>query len=223
MELSILTIKLLFIFFPGIIASGIFYKLTTHKDYSTTEYIVSGFIYGVVSYLILDLFIKVDFIECIFDKNESINSNQIIYASLIGVTIGIIMVVFKTYELTYRLARFFKITKTFSEDNVWSHVLNCPDIYQSWVLVRDSNEDKMYEGWIEYYSDDISGNELFLRDVKVYVNSTAAELYYLDGMYISRNTDNITIEFREIINSKPDKPKYKKNKFKKEGNDDKKF
>jgi hypothetical protein len=53
----------------------------------------------------------------------------------------------------------------------------------------------MYQGWIQACSDPPEKDELFLRDVKVFTNSTAQELYSVPGLYFPRKRENITIEF----------------------------
>lgn len=64
-----------------------------------------------------------------------------------------------------------------------------------WVIVRDIENDLMYEGWVQAFSDSTERDELFLRDVKVFTNKTADELYEIPGLYLPKSRENLTIEF----------------------------
>jgi hypothetical protein len=195
----------MFLFLPGILSIGIIYFLTTSKPMKIYFYIVVAFILGSLSYTFLAplfSFFKKDvtFFKCLFDSELLINTKEILWGSLIGIVLGIIITYIVNYEIFHRIARKIKLTSKFAEVNVWAHLLNSPDIQNSWVLIRDQNKDLMYEGWIEYYSTELANNEVFLRDVKVYINSTGDELYSLDGLYLMKNQNDITLEIREIDN-----------------------
>jgi len=71
-----------------------------------------------------------------------------------------------------------------------------------WVTVRDHENDLIYDGWVQAFSDDSVDAELLLRDVSVYRNSTAEPLYQVGMMYVSRKRDDISLEFRTINLSK---------------------
>jgi hypothetical protein len=201
MEFSDLTIRLLFLFLPGIISVGLIHELTIVKYHNNIFYFVQAFVFGTLSYAILGLFNQVYFLECILDNTKQIVISEILWATLIGFILGIIATVLSTYEILHRFARKFKITRKFAESDVWGHLFNSPDIAESWVVIRDSDLDLIYEGWVEFFSNDVKENELFIRDVIVYCNATGDELYKLDGLYISRDKNSITLEFRELNNS----------------------
>jgi hypothetical protein len=46
-----------------------------------------------------------------------------------------------------------------------------------WVVIRDIQNDLMYQGWVESFSDGLDNNEILLRDVKVFRNSDQDFLY----------------------------------------------
>ena len=66
-----------------------------------------------------------------------------------------------------------------------------------WVVVRDIENDLAYEGWIHAFSVGNERDELFLRDVKVFTNKTAEELYAVPALYLPKNRESLTIEWRE--------------------------
>jgi hypothetical protein len=55
----------------------------------------------------------------------------------------------------------------------------------------------MYEGYIYVFSVGNERDELFLRSVKVYTNKTAEELYAVPALYLPKNRESLTIEWRE--------------------------
>lgn len=91
-----------------------------------------------------------------------------------------------------------KLTKKFAEVDVWDYIFNSENEEMKWVIVRDVKNNLMYQGWVEAFSDTVKENELFMRDVVVYKNSTAEEYYSMPGLYISRNRDEITVEFPSL-------------------------
>jgi hypothetical protein len=93
------------------------------------------------------------------------------------------------------------VTNKFGEIDVWSYILNAE--IPGWVVIRDLEHDLMYEGWIQASSDSTEKDELFLRDVKVFTNSTAQQLYGVSGLYLPRSRENLTIEFPHLYRGKP--------------------
>ena len=70
-----------------------------------------------------------------------------------------------------------------------------------WVIIRDIKNDIMYEGWVQAFSDATEPDEIFLRNVKIYKNSTSKLMYETKGLYLSQKKENLLIEF-PFINSK---------------------
>lgn len=204
MEFSDLSIRLLFLFLPGIIAAATVFELTIQKNKSALFYGMEAFVFGSMSYMVLSVFKDVSFLECIFDETLTINVAEIAWASLLGLLLGLVASAMSTYELFHKFARLLRITRKFAESDVWGHLFNSPDISESWVVIRDYSNSLVYEGWVEYFSDDVRENELFIRDVIVYkdTNEKLDELYKLDGIYFSRETKDYIIEFRSLYDSK---------------------
>ena len=68
-----------------------------------------------------------------------------------------------------------------------------------WVVVRDLEDDLIYEGWIVAFSDSTADfDEMLLTDAQVYRNSTGEELYKVSGLYLSMRHGNKTIEFPNL-------------------------
>ncbi|WP_417900464.1 DUF6338 family protein [Bacillus haimaensis] len=214
MQFSELTVRLLLIFFPGIISAIIIDNLTIHRGRELKVFLLNAFILGLASYFILFIWIsinnwivklrgleptwKVNFLDSLIDKTSNIDIKEVLIATMISFLLGLLISAAINYKILHRFAKKIKITKKFGQLDVWSYTFDSPDI--GWVIVRDLDQDLMYQGWVEAFSDTHEINELLLRDVNVYRNSTAEELYFMQGLYITRDLNNIIIEFPQIEN-----------------------
>ena len=218
MQLTELTIRLLLIFFPGIIASIIIDSLTVHRGREFKLFILNSFILGLTSYFILYIIVsinnlivqlmgliptwEVNFLNSLIDKTSNINIKEVIVANVIAIILAFIVSTAINYKILHRFAKKLKITKKFGQLDVWSYVFDSPDI--GWIIVRDLENDLMYQGWVEAFSDTFDKNELFIREVLVYRNSTSEELYFMEGIYISKEQKSLVIEFPLTQNHQED-------------------
>lgn len=214
MQFSELTVRLLLIFFPGIISAIIIDNLTIHRGREFKVFLLNAFTLGLASYFILFIWIsvnnwivrlkglvpswEVNFLDSLIDKTKNIDIKEVLIATMISVLLAFLISAGINHKLLHRFAKKLKITKKFGQLDVWSYTFDSPDI--GWVIVRDLDKDLMYQGWVEAFSDTYENNELLLRDVNVYRNSTAEELYFMQGIYITRELNNIIIEFPQIAN-----------------------
>lgn len=214
MQFSELTVRLLLIFFPGIISAIIIDNLTIHRGRELKVFLLNAFILGLSSYFVLFTWIyvnnwivkmrgleptwKVNFLDSLIDKTSDIHIIEVLIATIVSVLLGLSISAAINYKLLHRFAKRIKITKKFGQLDVWSYTFDSPDI--GWVIVRDLNQDLMYQGWVEAFSDTFEANELLLRDVMVYRNTTGEELYFMSGIYITRDLKSIIIEFPKIEN-----------------------
>lgn len=214
MQFSELTIRLLLIFFPGILAALIIDSLTVHRGRDFKVFLLNSFIFGLASYFILYILIsinnffvklkglmptyKVNFLNSLIDKNATIHIKEVIIATVLAILLAFLVSAAINYKILHRIAKKLKITKKFGQLDVWSYVFDSPDI--DWIIVRDSKNDLMYQGWVEAFSDTYDNNELFIREVTVYRNSTSEELYIMEGIYITKDQNNLILEFPRIGN-----------------------
>ncbi len=209
MQFSELTVRLLLIFFPGIIAALIVDNLTTHRERDFKQFLLHAFLLGLSSYFILYILLgvnnlivtlkgliptwKVSFLTSLTNGKSPINITEVIVASVISILLAFLISFAINHKLLHRLAAKFKISKKFGHLDVWEYVFDSPDV--EWITIRDIENDLMYQGWVEAYSDTRDKNELLLRDVIVYRNSTSEELYSVGALYITRDKDNLLLEF----------------------------
>lgn len=204
MELSEFTFRIILIFVPGLISFFIIDKLTIHKEFKVHQIIINSLMLGFFcyfSYYMMLLLIKIalkndikfSFLKVLIDKNATINFKEIAFVTILSIPIGFLFAFLLNYKVLFRVAHKLKISKKFGDLDVWSYIMNSK--IPEWVVIRDIENDLMYEGWIEAFSDSTGVDELFLRDVKVYKNSTAEEYYEIPGLYLPRKRENLSIEF----------------------------
>jgi hypothetical protein len=66
------------------------------------------------------------------------------------------------------------------------------------VVVRDVGWDLIYEGWLQAVSDKDEDDEMMLRDVAIFRNSTGELLYEVPGVYLSKKKNALIIEFPKL-------------------------
>ena len=102
----------------------------------------------------------------------------------------------------HQVARKIGVSEKFGDLDVWGYLLNMKNNDELiWITVRDHENGLIYDGRIIAFSDDSRNAELLLEDVCVYENTpteneTAKELYKVNTMYLSRNREKITLEYR---------------------------
>ena len=168
MEISSLTIKLIFILIPGAISTLIFEKLTIrHNRLTPFKFIIHSIIFGAFSYVILQLiFNLIEVLSSInngnanfmvletFDKisaTKKIPYTEVIWASLISVIQGAVITKLDHYKTINKLANKLSISNKYGDENLFSYFNNSP--YTSWVYIRDISNGLTYFGWVEAFSE----------------------------------------------------------------------
>lgn len=211
MDISELTLKLIFVLIPGALASLLFEKLTIHKPWNSFKFVSHSILFGVLAYLLTGIFIK--FWNGIFDSNwkalgimKNIASKEIPFveignASVTGIILGFISSAMDHYKVINRLAIWLKISNKYGDINLYSHFLN--SLYIDPVYFRDLKSNLTYHGLVEWYSENEEIREIVLTKVRVYYNESKSEeiteLYQLNYVYLSRSKDDILIELPIII------------------------
>lgn len=205
MEFSDFAFRIILLFIPGIISLLIIEKLTNHKEFKIHQILIYSLLLGFISYVFYYLILiiikacssfdfKFLFFNSLTNKSSSIDFSEIAYATGISIIIGFISSFLINHKVLYWIAHKTKISNKFGDIDVWSYIMNYSKVPE-WVVVRDIENDLVYEGWIQAFSDSTGIDEIFLRDVKVFRNSTAKELYEIPGLYLPRKRENLVIEF----------------------------
>ncbi len=214
MEISELTIRILLLFFPGIICTLIIDSLTVHREESSFTFIVYSFIFGLSCYLIFS-FVKyaldqiplinalidpkVVFLDALLDNKIPIDYFELIKTTIyvaIPFSFGISYILNK--KSLHRFAQKITVTTKIGHLGVWDYTFDFANI--EWVNVRDIKNDLVFQGRLAAFSDTVNENELLLNNVTVYRNSTGDELYKAGAVYIARERNEITVEFPDGFN-----------------------
>lgn len=212
MEISELTIRILLLFFPGIICTLIIDSLTVHEERNTFVFSIHSFVFGLSCYTLysLEKYVvhqiplfsqsvdtRVIFLEALTKADIQVDYLEVIKVTVF-VSIPLSLIISRALHQKYlhRFAKKIKVTDKFGDIGVWGFVFNQRNI--GWIWVRDIKNDLIYQGWLQAFSNDVEENELLLTDVTVFRNSTGDELYKVDGLYLARERNEITIEFPQL-------------------------
>lgn len=205
MEVSQFTLRLLLLFFPGVICAYLIDTLTIHRESSQFQFVLNSLIFGLASYFLYwaalstakGLGIQAGsmvFLRALTDSSVPVSFREVGWATLVAFLLGIAVTAASTYKVHFRLAHRLRLTKKFGELDVWGFVFNSPQV--EWATVRDYTRNLAYDGWVQLFSDDSQRAELLLRNVKVYRNDSGELLYEVASLYLSLSRDGIAIEFR---------------------------
>ncbi|MCO6360749.1 hypothetical protein [Roseivirga pacifica] len=210
MEISTLTIKLIILLVPGALATILFRSLIVrHKEQSSFMFIITAIIFGLFSYLFLQLLLslKLLIVRKIFglcnsdqlletfqnlSDSNSIPYEEVLLASAISISLGLMIAKFDNLKILNRIAQKFNISNKYGEENLFSFFLNSPDI--SWVYVRDIKNSLTYFGSVYSFSETSDIREIVLEEVSVFSYPDSKELYEIDRIYLSLNKNDIIIE-----------------------------
>lgn len=200
MQISEFTFRIILIFIPGLITFTIINNLTVHKETKLHQILLNSLIFGFICYagyylITLSPYFNLEFsfIEMLTKESAILNFKEILIATSLSIPIGAFFSFLINYKILHKIAHMLKISNKFGDTDVWSYLMNLK--MPEWIIVRDIENDLMYEGWVQVFSDSTEKNELFLRDVKVYKNSTGDELYEIPGLYLARKRESLTVEF----------------------------
>lgn len=200
---SVLAIKILFFFFPGIIATKIMEFLSDgKKKLPTNEFIINSFVFGMTSYLIIYCFKGDDsFIGSLSNETPSSDILEIMYATGIGASLSVIILILKEKGILHRVARKAKVTNDLSHESVLKSIYNSTDsdfkkLQGSWVNVRYADSPKFFFGYIHSYGETSNGEiELLLQSVDIFQNRRDNKPVNQSGLYLRTDPSKIYIEY----------------------------
>ena len=142
-------------------------------------------------------------IDAIWRSGKPLAWDRILTASIIGLSLGIVAAYVHNFSLVNRAAIRLKATKRSGDEDVWHELFNSANV--QWVFVRDHKLSLVYYGYVRRFSDSEKQRELLLENVDVYTNDQAEPLYSAPALYLSRNSDELTVELpREIGDNESD-------------------
>lgn len=212
MEITELTLRIIILLLPGIFGTFIVEKLHYREELDLKTFVISVIMLGFSSYFLLlgikNLieifmnglvnyhFVNIHFFNVLIGKEENLIYSEVLYATLIGIVIGIISAAIINRGLFYSFFRKLHVTNSTGQD-VWAEVFdNSTKGIKKFVYVVDDEANRVYGGWVKNYSKDSKEVELLLEDVIVSTNSPREDLYRVQEAYIKNNKDKLIIEMK---------------------------
>ena len=213
MQISELALRVLLLFFPGLVCTWIVGALTVHKKWAPFDVLLRSFVFGITSYgiywaLCQGCFVtwgphviglpphEFAFSKALLDSKVALSFGEIAIVTVISMSLALAFSAFATHKMGHRFARKINCTKKSGELDVWGWAMNSDEI--QFATIRNHEFDLVYDGWIKSFSDDGETRELLLNDVSVYRNSDGEPLYSIGAMYICLDEKNFTVEFRDV-------------------------
>lgn len=222
MELTTFTILVFLLFLPGIICKLLIKKLVYIEKRTSFFFIIYAFVLACISYFIYGILVYqfsaysdpqqefspsflIPLLEPDFIKSNTENLTtkliaifkDVLYVSLISVPVALILSGIINHKWFNSFAEYFKFSKRFGDEDVWSYVLNSPDSFE-WVYVRDIKNNLVYYGWVSAFSETVKEAELLLTNVKVCAHDTGEIIYEVPALYLSHNRNDIILEFPDF-------------------------
>ena len=115
-NLTELTLKLLFLFFPGVIYYVILHKITFRPKKDFNFFVIYSFIFALMSYalyaVILKIFVGVDskisFLSDIFSKSSEFNYMEVFNVTLVAIITVVIYSFFVNKKVLYNINRYLE-------------------------------------------------------------------------------------------------------------------
>jgi hypothetical protein len=211
MPINTAVLALVLIFIPGILCFGVVASLASKRSRDNTTVFLQIFLYGVSSYMALAIGnyvfpqaaahfgVRLDNMALLNPsaiEKSGIDPLPIAAASLIGVLQGILITININHSVLMRLCRLVRLTKRFSDPDVWSFLLNSNDT-DNWVTIRHKDRGHIYQGYIRSFSGGDKDRELILTLVQVYNLETAEKVGEVPILYLAFKKDDLVLEFGE--------------------------
>ncbi|HEX8831791.1 MAG TPA: DUF6338 family protein, partial [Longimicrobium sp.] len=208
MELSYVTLRVLLLFFPGVLCALLVDALTVHRERTSAQFLTHAFALGMGSYLSLGVLrdvaaafaqwlhlrqpLEITFFDALVNDRLRLAWGEIALAALVGVLLSSVIAAALNRQMLLRVANRLTVTRKTGELDVWSFLFNSRS--GAYVVVRDMSHDTMYAGTVEVFSDTVDRAELLMKDVEVFQNSTSRKLYKAKHVYLARDAASLVIE-----------------------------
>lgn len=212
MQISELTIRLIILIIPGIVATLIVDTLTTHREWSPFRFSTYSVVLGVLSYIFYQLFLylwsllillcplfptppNLTFWSSLFNNKIPILEDEVIFTCLFGLLLSLVIAGVINSQSLNKIANKLKLSDVYGEDELFTQFIK--NISDEWVWVRCKTTGLTYGGYIKSYAESEKLHEIELHDVTVYNSEDSNELYTLTKIYLASQPGDFTIEIRK--------------------------
>lgn len=203
MKIDLLVLQLAVIFLPGIIWARLDAGYAAKVKPTAVEFLLRAFLFGVTTYAVeFLLFVAFGHAFRIVDlagaETQDIISRdilrEVLWALAIGSVLSVLWLYVSNYKLLTRVLQRIGATRKYGDEDVWDFTFNARAIAVEYVHFRDFQNQSVYAGWVNTFSETDRLRELVLLDVIVY-DFDGRELYRVPRLYLARAPDSIHIEF----------------------------
>jgi hypothetical protein len=212
MQISDLTIRLIILIIPGIVATLIVDTLTIHREWTPFRFSIYSVLLGVASYLFDQVFLSLwgllsllckyistppslTFWTSLFDNKIPISINEVIVTCLCSIFLGFFVASIIRHQYLYKIAKKLKASDVYGEQELFTHFIRSKDV--EWVWVRCKTTGLTYAGYIKNFAENGKLQEIELGDVTVYNSEDSDELYELSKIYLASTPGDFTIEVKK--------------------------
>ncbi|WP_157404621.1 hypothetical protein [Shouchella shacheensis] len=202
-DITDLSVRIIFLFLPGIIGAVIIDILTTHRKRQVFNFVIHAYLIGIFSYGILhgysfisnycNFIISLDgtFLETLLNSGQEIQVWEVFLSTLVGISLALFLVFVISRGLVYKAVNAIRLSTSHGDSDVWEYIMASNDV--QWINIRRG--DLIYKGKVAVYSEKENIRELYLSDVDVYPEGNGELLYHLDSMYFNFNaTEDFAVE-----------------------------
>jgi len=202
-KVDLLILQLGIIFLPGIIWAQLDASYAAKIKPSETQFLLRAFLFGITTYAVEFLvFGAIGRPFRMADLNDVATREivswdilfEVLWALLIGIVLSIVWLYAARYKLLTRVLQRIGVTNKYGDEDVWDYTFNSHDVAVEYVHFRDFENEYVYAGWVNTFSETDRIRELVLLDVVV-SNFEGQELYHTPRLYLARPADAIHIEF----------------------------
>jgi len=178
---------------------------TQHKQWDNFKYILMSLVFGVITYLTMQLIIfifqliagisdtkninwMILSIWSITDQKENITTNplEILFGSFTAVFLGLFAVWLNSKRTFHNLLIKLHISNKYGDDNVFIRTIEeiTKDDCSTYILLIDENI--TMHGFIKFYNESEKTQEISLEQVTIYSSDKAEILFKTNFLYVSK-------------------------------------
>lgn len=194
-------IQLLFIFFPGIVATILLnFSITGENKLKLNDGIAYSFVLGILCYLPLSIFGDGQIFKNLLIQNPVILPIEIGKALLLAFIYSIVLTKIINSELLHTILRKYGISNKLGKKYLIQGLISSKDkninLCNKWVSIRYQNKEQVYIGYIQALNvTDTEYIEILLKDVSTYFDNKEQPSYHLEATFICEKPENIILEF----------------------------
>lgn len=217
--MNALTVSLVSVMFPGVIMAMIYDTYTQHKPWDSFRYILMSLVFGILTYLSMQLFIaiyqgitgikelktvnwKILSVWSLANGEQKISVNpiEVLFGGVLSIPLGLIAVYLSSKRTLHEYLLQKGISKKYGDDNAFirSIELMCLETKDCYIFVREDNV--VIHGTVQLYNESDKTQEIGLSNATVYDADTSDIILKTNYLYLSKEFGKLML-FKNYLNS----------------------